>query len=101
MLLIESRALLALDPVVNWLLHSVNIEFTVAGIMAKQPPVPKTDQEAYALVLSKVSKSNLAQACGISRQAVQRWEVVPAKYLKQVASAAGLSPRHVLPSLFE
>lgn len=60
-----------------------------------------TDEQAYKNVLAKLgSKSAVARVCGLPRQSITRWTSVPSKYVPQVAEAAGMHKRDVLPSLF-
>lgn len=49
--------------------------------------------------IGKTSFAAIATACGVSRQAVQKWWSCPRQHLFAVASAAGMEPEEVRPDL--
>jgi transposase-like protein len=61
---------------------------------------PKTDEEAFALVLTKTSRAEIARALGIKKQNLTRWKKVPPHHVAKVAELTGLPREYVLPSLF-
>lgn len=69
-----------------------------------KPPVPKgrpkTDEEGYGLVLSKMSKAELARGLGIKKQNLSRWKKVPPHHVPKVAELTGLPREKILPSIY-
>ena len=61
---------------------------------------PKTDEEGYALLLTRMSKARIAEHLGIKKQNLTRWTTVPAKYVPALAEKSGLPREYILPSLF-
>ena len=68
--------------------------------MVKQPPVPRTDKEAYQLLLSfhGLTKMQIAKHLGISKQAITRWDTVPLKYVTPLSQATGIPREYLRPS---
>jgi len=61
---------------------------------------PKTNREAYALVISTLgNQSALARGLGVVRQLVSRWDQIPPKYLERTAALTKLPIDWVLPEL--
>lgn len=44
--------------------------------------------------------ARLAEALGVSRQAVSSWEMVPVKWVRQVAKTTGMHPYRIRPDLY-
>lgn len=61
---------------------------------------PKTDEEGYALVLTKTTKSQIAQHLGVKRQSLTRWRKVPPHHVAKVAELTKLPREYISPSLF-
>jgi len=61
---------------------------------------PKTDEEGYALVLTKTTKSQIANHLGVKRQSLTRWKRVPPHHIAEVARLTGLPREYISPSLF-
>jgi transposase-like protein len=61
---------------------------------------PKTDEDGFALVLTKRTRSDIARHLGIAKQSLTRWRRVPPNHVKKVSELTGLSPAEILPSLF-
>jgi hypothetical protein len=61
---------------------------------------PKTDEDAFALVLTKTTRAAIARHLGIKKQNLTRWKKVPPHHAKEVAELTGLPREYVLPSLF-
>jgi hypothetical protein len=57
-----------------------------------------SDKDGFVLVLTKISKSRLAAALGITRQAINNWgDVVPERYAVRVSALTGLAVQSILP----
>jgi len=61
---------------------------------------PKTDEEGFALVLTKTTRAAIARHLGIQKQNLTRWKKVPPHHAKAVAELTGLPREYVLPSLY-
>lgn len=61
---------------------------------------PRTDEEGLELVLTKVTKAQIAAHLGIAKQNLTRWKAVPPKYVPQLSALTGLPREHILPSVF-
>ena len=61
---------------------------------------PKTDEEAFALVLTKTTRAAIARHLGIKKQNLTRWKKVPPHHVKAVAELTGLPREVILPSMF-
>jgi hypothetical protein len=61
---------------------------------------PKTDEEGLELLLTKMTKAEIAAHLGIKKQNLTRWKAVPAKYVPDLAKASGLPREYILPSIF-
>lgn len=61
---------------------------------------PKTDEEAFALVLTKTTRAAIARHLGIQKQNLTRWKKVPPHHVAKVSELTGLPREYVLPSLF-
>ena len=61
---------------------------------------PRTDEEGFALLLTKVSKAQIAAHLGIRKQNLTRWRAVPPKYVAQLSELTGLPREYILPSVF-
>lgn len=61
---------------------------------------PKTDREAFDLVLKKVgTKIELARRLGVVRQLVGKWHAIPLQYVEEVSELIGLPIGHVAPEV--
>ena len=70
--------------------------------MSNKPVDTQRDKWAYQRLLKAgYTKMELARIVGISKQAVTRWEAVPAKYVKLVSEATGVSKADLRPSDFK
>lgn len=70
--------------------------FVIKPCMAK----PKTNSEGLALVLTKITRPDLARHLELSRQFLHKWDEVPIKYLKQVEQITGVPREDILPEIF-
>lgn len=61
---------------------------------------PKTDEEGLALVLTKVTKAEIARRLDIKKQNLTRWKKVPPHYVAQISEMTGLPREYILPSVF-
>jgi transposase-like protein len=61
---------------------------------------PKTDEEAFALVLATKTRAEIARHLGIKKQNLTRWKKVPPHHAKAIAALTGLPREYVLPSLY-
>lgn len=59
-----------------------------------------TDEAGLALVLSKITKADLAKGLGIKKQNLTRWKKVPPHHVPRVAELTGLSREQILPSIY-
>lgn len=61
---------------------------------------PDPDEKGLALVLAKVTKSQIAAHLGIKKQNLTRWKKVPPHYVAQISELTGLPREQILPSVF-
>jgi hypothetical protein len=61
---------------------------------------PKTDEEGFALVLTKTTRAEIARHLGIKKQNLTRWTKVPPHHVPKISELTGLSREHILPSLY-
>jgi hypothetical protein len=61
---------------------------------------PKTDEEGLDLLLTKVTKAQIAAHLQIKKQNLTRWKAVPAKYVPELSKLTGLPREYILPSVF-
>ena len=59
-----------------------------------------SDEAGLALVLSKITKADLAKGLGIKKQNLTRWKKVPPHHVQRVAELTGLSREQILPSVY-
>ena len=59
-----------------------------------------SDEAGLALVLSKITKADLAKGLGIKKQNLTRWKKVPPHHVPRVAELTGLSREQILPSVY-
>ena len=55
------------------------------------------NQKAYQALLKQFTKACLAEMAGVSRQALTKWETVPATRVQSIAAGTGLSPEVIRP----
>lgn len=60
---------------------------------------PKNDREAYEQILQHVSRAEIAEHLGLSRQLVSRWKTVPRNHALAVCEFTQLPLSYVLPEL--
>ena len=70
---------------------------TTFSTMAKKHP---TDEDGLTLVLTLVTKAELARGLGIQKQNLTRWKRVPPHHVAKVAELTGLPREQILPSMF-
>jgi len=61
---------------------------------------PTTDEQGLALLLTKVTKAQIAAHLGIKKQNLTRWKKVPPHYVAQLSELTGLPREHILPTVF-
>jgi len=66
--------------------------------MAKKQP--KTDEDGLALVLTIMTRAEIARGLGIKKQNLTRWKRVPPNHVPKVAELTGLPREQICPSLF-
>ena len=59
-----------------------------------------TDKMAYARLLDKYTKTQIAEMLGISKQAITRWKAVPLRYVRPLSEKTGIPKADLLPSEF-
>ena len=55
---------------------------------------------AYARLLDRFTKTQIAEMLGISKQAITRWKAVPLKYVRPLSEKTGIPKADLLPSEF-
>lgn len=80
------------------LLTKVNRGLTATATMSKSKP--KTDEEGLALVLSKITRADIARGLGIKKQNLTRWTRVPPHHVAKVAELSGIPREKILPSMY-
>ena len=63
---------------------------------------PKTtpDEDGFALVLTKLTRAEIARGLGIKKQNLTRWKRVPPHHVPKIAELTGLARADILPSMF-
>jgi hypothetical protein len=61
---------------------------------------PQTDEEGFALVLTKLTRAEIARGLEIKKQNLTRWKRVPPHHVAKVSELSGLSKAEILPSMF-
>lgn len=59
-----------------------------------------TDEAAFAKLLKKHSKAEIAKFCGLPRQSITRWTTVKSNYVAVLSEKTGIPKPELLPSLF-
>jgi len=59
-----------------------------------------SDEAGLALVLTKITKADLAKGLGIKKQNLTRWKKVPPHHVPKVSELTGLSREQILPSIY-
>ena len=59
-----------------------------------------SDQMAYARLLDRFTKTEIAEMLGISKQAITRWKAVPLRYARPISESTGIAKSDLLPSEF-
>lgn len=78
-------------------LTGVNRQLTSFFVMSKKP---KTDEEGFELVLTKLSRAEIARGLGIKKQNLTRWKRVPPHHVTKLAQLTGLAREDILPSMY-
>lgn len=58
------------------------------------------DERAYRLLLTRYTKTGIAELLGIRKQAITRWTSVPLKYVRTLSEATGIPKKNLRPSDF-
>lgn len=67
----------------------------------KEAPVPTDpDERGFALVLTKLTRAEIARGLEIKKQNLTRWKRVPPHHVAKVSELSGLSKAEILPSMF-
>jgi len=59
--------------------------------------MPSKNEVDYKALLEKFSKACVAEMVGVSRQALTKWNTVPASRVPKLAEATGLLPEQIRP----
>ncbi len=59
-----------------------------------------TDEDGLALVLTKVTRAEIARHLGIKKQNLTRWTRVPPHHVVKIAELTGLAREDILPSMY-
>lgn len=68
--------------------------------MTKLKNRPKTDEEGFALVLTKITRAKIAEGLGIKRQSLTRWTRVPPHHVVRLSELTGIPREYILPSMY-
>lgn len=60
----------------------------------------RSDEDGFALVLTKATRAEIARALGIKKQNLTRWKRVPPHHVPKIAELTGLARDQILPSLY-
>ena len=63
-------------------------------------PKPRTDPALRQIFAVRGLALHVAEACGISRQALDLWQKVPPRHVATVSGIIGMPPREIRPDLF-
>ena len=63
-------------------------------------PKPRTDPALRQIFAVRGLALYVAGACGISRQAIDRWQKVPPRHVATVSGIIGMTPQQIRPDLF-
>jgi hypothetical protein len=61
---------------------------------------PKTDEDGFALVLTKLTRAEIARGLGIKKQNLTRWKRVPPHHVTKLSELTGLAREDILPSMY-
>ena len=59
-----------------------------------------TDEDGFALVLTKLTRTEIARGLGIKKQNLTRWKRIPPRHVPKLAEMTGLARADILPSMF-
>lgn len=65
--------------------------------MTKTP----TDEDGLKLVLSKMTRAELARRLNIQRQSLTRWKRIPVRHVGKVCEMTGFTREQILPSVYQ
>lgn len=114
--MLRLRAALARGSYMDRIISVVNTQLTMvmvpsaagmeAGVdrnrMSNKPVDSYADKLAYRRLLrAGYSKRGIGKIVGISKQAMTRWEAIPAKYVRRISDATGISKADLRPSDFK
>lgn len=87
---------------VRWATAAEQSENRMNAKPSHRPPrgKPKTDEEGLALVLSKITRADIARGLGIKKQNLTRWTRVPPHHVAKVAELSGIPREKILPSMY-
>ena len=58
------------------------------------------DEDGFALVLTKITRAEIARGLGIKKQNLTRWTRVPPHHVAKISEMTGLARADILPSMF-
>jgi hypothetical protein len=61
----------------------------------------KTPEEVLEFLLAHENLARVQELCGVSRQAVVQWRLVPLRHMKIIEKEFGISRRAMRPDLFD
>lgn len=67
--------------------------------MSKKPK-PTPDEAGFELVLTKLTRAEIARGLGIKKQNLTRWKRVPPHHVAKISELTGLARADILPSMF-
>jgi transposase-like protein len=60
-----------------------------------------TDEDGLRLVLSKMTRAELARRLNIQRQSLTRWKRIPVHHVSKVSELTGFTREQILPSVYQ
>jgi hypothetical protein len=60
-----------------------------------------TDEDGLKLVLSKMTRAELARRLNIQRQSLTRWKRIPVHHVNRVSELTGFTREQILPSVYQ
>src|SRR5882672_10246127 len=71
----------------------------MGAVMSKNPKLTP-DEIGFELVLTKLTRAEIARGLGIKKQNLTRWKRVPPHHVAKISALTGLAREDILPSMF-